>query len=266
MRNGVIAALLVVVILAGAGVGYLIGESNLQNRTLTSTTTETITTASSITSVVTTTTFYPDLGSHLQLRIEMNASAILPEGAIRAQVILSNPLDSNLTAIVPESSNSTVSNWNEYDFLCGGASLNSVVGFALFQGHYVPENLSLAGEPLTLAPPLLPPCATYPAPLFLVYLPSGSNAWAYSSYPQVPPFMVQTILNATTVICSTGDSGGTTCGPSSGLFGYWQGPVSGPMGNYTTSSPDFHYFSPGQYTLVAEDAWGHQAFAYFEVT
>ena len=220
---------------------------------------------SSITTVVTITTFYPDLGSYLQLRIEMNASAIRPHGAIRAQVILSNPLSSNLTAAVPNSSGSTVSNWSSYDFICGGGSLRSVVSFALFQGDYDAGNFSLAGEPLALAPPVQPPCPLYPPPFFLVYLPSDSTAWAYYSYPQAPPFMVHTVLNATTGICSTGTSGGTMCGASASLFGYWNGTISGPAGNYTTSSPDFHYFPPGSYTLAAVDAWGHQAFSYFEV-
>lgn len=264
MKSAAIAGLVVVAILLGAGAGFLFGESNLQNRILTSTTTETITTASSSSTIVTVTTFYPDMGSHLQLRIETNTSTMRPEGAIRAQVILSNPLDSNLTAIVPLSSNSTVSNWSWDDFLCGGGSLNSIVGFAVFQGHYGAENLSLAGEPLTLAPPLQPPCPAYPTPIYLIFLPLSSNALVYSSYPQ-PPFKVQTMVNATTVICSTTSSGANMCGASSGLFGYWQGPVSGSTENYTTSSPDFHYFTPGQYTLAAEDAWGHQAFAYFDV-
>jgi len=266
MRGAAVAGLVIIAVLAGAGVGYVIGGSNLQNRTLNVTTTETITAASSVTTMITVTSFYPDMGSHLQLQIETNASTISLDGAIRAQVILSNPLSSNLTAVVPESSNSTVSNWSWDDFLCGGGSLNSVVSFAVFQGHYVAGNLSLAGAPLTLVPPLLPPCPAFPVPLFLIYLPTGTTAWVYSNYPQVQPYTVRTILNATTETCSTTITGTTTCGTSSGLFGFWRGPVSGSMGNYTTASPDFHYFAPGQYTLAAEDAWGQQAFAYFEVT
>ena len=264
MRSASVAGLLVVAILMGAGVGYLIGGTNLQTRTIIATT-RTVTTASSATNTVTITSFYPDLGSNLQLRIETNASAIHPGSAIRAQVTLSNPTNSNLTAVVPESSNSTVSNWSWDDFLCGDGSLGAIVSFAVFQGHYVAGNLSLAGQPLTLAPPVLPPCPSYPTPLFLVYLPSGSDAWAYSSYPQVQPSEVHTILNATTEFCSQNTSGATVCGEGTSLSGYWRGPVSGPGEDYTTSSPDFHYFSPGQYTLAAEDAWGHQAFAYFEV-
>jgi hypothetical protein len=243
MKGLAVAAVVAVIVLVASGVGYFVGGSNLQYRTLTSTITETTTTVSSVTTVVTLTTFYPDLGSYLQLRIEVNASAIHSHGAVRAQVILSNPLSSNLTATVPNSSSSTVSNWNWYDFICGGGSLNNVMSFALFQGNYGAENISRAGEPLTLAPPILPPCPIFPIPLFLVYLPSDSTAWAYSSSSfQVAPFMEHTVLNATTGICTTGANGGTMCGASAALFGYWNDTIRGPMGNYTTSSPDFHYF------------------------
>jgi hypothetical protein len=67
----------------------------------------------------------------------------------------------------------------------------------------------------------------------------------------------------------TNSSGQTQC-PVAGtsLFGYWNatGPVLGlNIANATTSSQYFHYFSPGQYTLVAEDMWGQSAFAYFQV-
>jgi hypothetical protein len=206
------------------------------------------------------------MGSYLQLRIELNTTVIPSGDAILAQVLLSNPLGSNLTAVVPASDNSTVSNWSWYDFICGGGSLQGVFGFAVFQGHYESKNLSSAGNPLTLAPPLLPPCVAYAPPLFMVFQPSSSNAIVYSRYPLATPLSERTILNATTQTCSETTSGSTRCGPSSGLFGYWNGTVSGPTGNYTTSSPDFHYFTPGGYTIVAEDAWGHQAFQYFEVT
>jgi len=43
MRNGVVASLLVIAVLAGAGAGYLVSEANLRTTTVTSTTTETTT-------------------------------------------------------------------------------------------------------------------------------------------------------------------------------------------------------------------------------
>jgi hypothetical protein len=264
MKGTAVAGLVVVVIIIGAGIGYLVGAGNQQTRILTDTTTKIVTTTSSMTATATTTSFIPDLGSYLQLRIKMNASVIPSHGAIWVQVILSNPLDSNLTATVPGSRNSTVANWSWDDFMCGDGYMQYIASFALFQGYYVAENLSLAGEPLALTPPVEPPCLNYQAPLYVVYHPTSSSALVYSGYPQIPPFTLQTILNATTEVFCAGNSGSTICGQNSGLFGYWQGP-SGSGGNWTTSSPDFHYFSPGQYTLVAEDAWGHQAFSYFEV-
>jgi len=265
MKGAALVGLLVAVLLAGAAGGYLIGGNSAQNRTSTTTLTETSVATSSATTTTSVTTFLADQGWRLQLRIVLNATRIGPESAIGAQVILSNPLDSNLTAVMPESNNSTILNWSWDDFLCGDGILSSVVSFALFQGHFVAENLSQAGDPLSLAPPVRPPCGVIGPPQFLVFLPSGSNVWVYLAIPPPPPFTWKTVVNATTELCPITGSG-FTCGPSSGLFGYWLGGVNGPMGNYTTSNPDFHYFPPGQYTLAAEDAWGHQAFAYFVVT
>ena len=265
MKGTVVTGLVVVGILMGAGAGYLFGGSESSGQTLTTTTTRTITMTSSNGSTATVTTSYPNLGSLIQLRIILNASTVRLGSAIKAQVSLSNPLGTNLTAVVPEISNSTISSWNWDDFLCGDGTLNDVVAFAVFQGHYVAENLSLAGQPLSLAPPLHPPCAVWPTPIFFVYLPNSSNAWAYIGYPNPPPTTIDTIVNATTELCTVNGSGGTNCGPGSGLFGYWGG-GGGPNDNYTTSSPYFHYFTPGEYTIAAIDAWGHLAFAYFDVT
>ena len=55
-------------------------------------------------------------------------------------------------------SNSSIFLWNAYDFLCGGPAASnptwSLAGYALFQGHYTAANLSSAGSPLRLDPPL----------------------------------------------------------------------------------------------------------------
>ncbi len=74
-------------------------------------------------------------------------------------------------------------------------------------------------------------------------------------------------MNATTetYVCKPVYYGG---GPDS-LFGYWVGPPGGVLGggqNATVSSPYFHYFPPGRYTLVVEDMWGQVSYSYFQVT
>jgi hypothetical protein len=259
----------------GAGLGYLGGSSGsvhtteLSTTTTTSTSTKT-TTLTSTSTVTATSAYYPDLGSLLKLQVSLNATRIVSGGAVQVMISLFNPLPVNLTAI-PSSNSSMLQNWGGFDFICGNNVLQSV-GFALFRGHYISGNISSAGNPLTLRPPIRPPCAIFNPPSLYIVLPNSSNAVAYYLIPTQPPSYerigpVQLKENATTGYCSVTSVSSTICGTiRNSLFGYWNTTgLQGNLDNATTSSKYFHYFSPGPYTLVAEDAWGHSIYEYFEV-
>jgi hypothetical protein len=188
-----------------------------------------------------------------------------------AGITLTNPLAINLSAIPSSLSNTTLATWRGYDFVCAGSwgeGVTYALGYALFQGHYTANNLSSAGNPLTLTPPVYPPCAVSLSPHVYLFLPHGSDAWAYSTQTRSPT-LVQMALNATTETCATDSMGGTECPVGNALYGYWN--TTGTLANLTpsnatSSSKYFHYFSPGSYTLVVEATWGQESIEYFEVS
>jgi len=61
-------------------------------------------------------------------------------------------------------------------------------------------------------------------------------------------------------------TGNSCCTPSAGLFGYWDSACCISLSETTTSSARFHYFSPGPYTLLADDIWNQSTYAYFLVS
>jgi len=221
----------------------------------------------------------PPAGSTpLELRVNLNATMIKSGDAITATVSILNPLGMNVSVFPDYQSSSAIFSWNAHDFLCGVLPASnptwSLAGYALFQGHYTAANLSSAGSPLALYPPL--EVLSCPGegvnPSTVTFLPNSSTAVAYFppvqnviGYPQV--VKQQAVMNATTetYVYKSGYYGG---GPDS-LFGYWAGPPGGVFGggqNATISSPYFHYFPPGQYTLAVEDMWGQASYSYFQVT
>lgn len=213
----------------------------------------------------------------LELRVNLNATVIKSGDAITATISIFNPLGENVSVLPDYQSNSSIFSWNAYDFLCGGAAAanptRSLAGYALFQGHYTAANLSSAGAPLNLDPPLVIECPGEANPSTVTFLPNSSTAIAYFPPNQnvigTPPAVEQwAVMNASTetYVYKSGYYGG---GPDS-LFGYWVGPPGGVPGgggqNGTISSPYFHYFPPGRYTLVVEDMWGQVSYSYFQVT
>jgi hypothetical protein len=210
-------------------------------------------------------TFFSTVSSSgLQLQVELNATAIQSGSALMAQITLFNPLDENLTFAPKFTSNSTIAIWNDYDFVCSGNSMWNLAGYALFEGHYSSDNVSSAGEPLMLAPPVSLSCMANGRDLF-VFLPNSSNAMASS--PAAPATLWHAATNATTESCKNSSSS-TECPVGASLFGYWSAPLSGQIDSQaaTTSSSYFHYFSPGRYTLAVEDIWGQTIYAHFQVT
>jgi hypothetical protein len=233
MRDGAVTTLLVVLVIAGTGAGYLIGTEVPRAVTVTSTATSTL--------------FPRDMGGELQLQIITNETVVRAQGAIMAEVVMFNPNSSNLTAVLGSEPDSVIRTWNGNNLLCGGRIVSPMFGFALFRGDVVQDNLTSAGHPLnlTLPSPSCPPGGA--SQNFFVFLPSSSQAWAYYGGASQPPTLVKTVEKVTNLACT-----GLGCSEGSSLNGYFIGPT-------------FYRLSPGEYTLVAEAAWGQQAFAYFLV-
>ena len=80
----------------------------------------------------------------------LNSSSVRSHGAISARVEVLNTLDRNVT-LSGLAQNQNISEWSDDDYVCDSPS--TIVGFALFQGHFAAGNISAAGQPLQLAPP-----------------------------------------------------------------------------------------------------------------
>jgi len=231
------------------------------NSTVTKTSTETATTTISSgvtlenTPVLYTSSISPQ---GLQLRVTLNSSNIQSHGEVAAQIELVNTLNRNVSLTFE--ANQNISAWNE-DFFCGENPSRSLVGFALFSGHFSAENVSTAGSPLQLAAPVAIPC---PISLGLndsTFLPNSDRTISFSYYSQTqePSYRVTAEVNATTGYCLD-----SACGTSSGLLGYWN-PGFGYTANTTFTSHDFNYFPAGEYTIVAADDWIQTVYAHFQV-
>jgi hypothetical protein len=238
-------------------------------------------TVSSITSTITSTTteeqqstsYSTASPSGLQIQVRLNATSIPSGSALSAQITLFNPLNANLS-VSGGNSSSTITTWDGYDFVCNGYGREwSLAGYGLFKGHYSSDNISSAGDPLMLAPPVGASCVTFPSPSLFVFLSGSSNATAYyPSRDNLPPEMDRFAINATTEYCenlrNAAGSSYTRCPVGASLFGYWSSPSFGRLegSELTLGSSYFHYFSPGQYTLVVEDVWFQAIYAHFQVT
>jgi len=279
-----LAAVVVAVLVIGAA---LYASSNIGKApTSTATTASTSSTTSSTTSATTTATattstsvtfsnVTPSDGpllytsglstAGLQLRVMLNSSSIPTHGAVGAQIELFNTLDQNVSlSIVP---NQNITNWDQDDFLCSVNPSYSMVGYALFQGHFTAVNISAAGSPLRVGEiGFQPPCLFSPSLASTTFLPNSDNTVSIESAHQSkePPLPVTAEVNATTGYCVySGNS--TNCVGSSGLFGYWN-PALGNSGNGTLSSKQFAYLPSGEYTLVAADDWNQYVYAHLTVT
>jgi len=292
MRSEVLAVVLAVMLLGGLGADYLVGASSLRTvtsvsfKSTTLTVTSIVTVTSTTTSTVITTvgsnpeTFASPVSSQgLELLITLNATRIQERGSLDVQITLQNVLSRNVSLTPDLSSRTDIPTWDGYSLLCG-LGAHGLVGFALFMGHYSQANISLAGDPLTLVPPVALPCPAQMVPAEVVLLPHGDDAVYYynvSGQLLTPVGLdghAPLEINATTDECAAAPSGGTECGSIyPGLFGYWEYPSgaylnfsSSGFGNASLTSPYFHYFPSGPYTLVSEDLWNQTVYAYFEVS
>lgn len=205
----------------------------------------------------------------LQLQVAMNSSSIGPHGEVTVRMELFNTLDRNVSLTVPTDDNITT--WDESDFFCGENPSYSLVGFAVFSGHFTAENISEAGAPLQVAAPLEVPCP-YRLPVSgATFLPESDRTVSsgYNGQTQEASFAVTAEVNATTGYCTTSVSSSetvTSCSTTSGLLGYWSsGAANANAGNLTLASKGFVYFPLGEYTIVVTDDWGQYVYATFDV-
>lgn len=240
-------------------------------RVITTTNTSTMTVTSTTTMAVTHTVLNggPSVYSSgvfsngLQLTVKLNSSSIQSHDEVAVQIELLNTLNHNNTLVV--SADQNISSWNEVDFFCGENPSRSLVGFALFEGHFSAQNISAAGSPLQLAPPVALPCPFSLSLNSTTFLPNSDKTMSFSYYGQTQesPYPVTAEVNATTGYC-VGSLSGISCRGTSGLLGYWA-PGFGYAGNMTFTSKSFSYFPSGEYTLVATDARNQFVYAYFTV-
>lgn len=258
-------------------------ETQTQTTTMTSAVTSTDTTtmfrtttatATSTTTSTVTSTYYPFVAP--QLQVQLNGTTMRPGGAVMVTISLTNVLPYNLSFAPNYPSNLKIPYWDQFDFICGGGGspIWNLAGYAVFQGHYSSSNVSSAGRPLTLIPPLFIGCPAWVNPDKVVFLPNSSRVVAY--YPpgnvtaptnEPPESEGEAAMNATTATCMRTSAGYISCGTTS-LFGYWSGggvSLISQSQDANTTSKYFNYFPVGQYTLIAEDIWGATTFSYFQV-
>jgi len=244
---------------AALGAGYLAVNSGLQAGTSTSTSIGASTSTSSIEPTSTTASAVSSSG--LELRVDLNATTMEPGSMLAANVTLLNTLNETLS--LPDNAAENLMNqifaWNSYDFSCGQDGMASyVLGSALFRGHFSADNFSLAPGPLQVALFPMQLCGSMfvtQTPV-VTFSPDSDNASISGSGIPSAPFT----LGLSTTGCVGLPHGGSSCHSGSGLFGYWS-----PLVNSSAPEP-FQYFTPGEYTLAAEDLWGDRVFAYFQVT
>jgi len=236
----------------------------------------------------------------LQLQFELNTTVIQQGGALKAQAYLYNTLSQNLSLTPDFSANPNIATWDSYDSPCGFSPVFDVFGFALYQGHLTPANLSQAGTPFPLSPQFYLPCGPPPrepmpghpgsfwfgGPKKIEFAQESHLATLSTNSPPNASTLGDMQLDAGTwmlhhyIITRTAtiDSFNLT---EAALYGYWsyggmgEGvcPLSALMSNANNTTTESlvelycnpHPFSVGSYTLVAEDLWNDTDYAYFQV-
>ncbi len=201
----------------------------------------------------------------LQLEMALNSTAMRVNGSIGGHVSVVNTLGTDVTVVVPEPSQK-MSDWSRYTNICPTSNFE---GYAVFIGRYSADNISLAGEPLTLVPPMILNCVIpYYVPGPLTFSPHGGPSGQTVVYAQSPSSTKEDRLLITTLFCNTTESGpqSFSCSwASPGLVGYWEGGPGSPA-NFGFTSPGFARFFPGVYTIMAWDVWDQYVFARVVVT
>jgi len=207
----------------------------------------------------------------LQLELTLNATTVRSNGAVSAQIEVVNTLNRNVS-VSGFAQNANITKWNNDDYFCAGNPDYSLVGYAVFQGHFTAANISEAGSPLRLAPPMYGPCGNLNIVLSAVtFLPNGDRMGAgqiRAGLPQVYFLLLAVELNGTTTFCNgerSGNDGFSCTWATPGLVGYWNDnvPSQGNLFGFTSSA--FVHFPSGEYTIVAADDWSQYLYATFVV-
>jgi hypothetical protein len=201
----------------------------------------------------------------LQLKMVLNATRMQSDGAITGQVTVVNTSGQNVTVSTLDRSQN-ITEWSNYNNICPS---DGFVGYAVFGGHLTAANVSSAGTPLRLAPPMVTSCGGgyLPGPGTITFLSSRGQTKGGVVDPDEPDYLVLDQLNATTLFCNTTEKSQNSFAcdwASPGLVGYWNWSTPD-GGNYGFTSPAFARFSSGEYTVVAWDDWNQYAYATFVV-
>jgi len=258
--------LLAVLVVAALGAGYLAVSSGRQASTSTSTSRSASTSTSTIEQLANTTASVTS-SSGLELRVELNATTMLPGQTLAASVSLYDTLNGSLSLLLApgDFGGGSLSSWDNYDFICGnGGDASYLVGFAVLQGRFSAGNLSQAPAPLQVAAQADLPCVSlvFSHGETITFFPRSDNA----SIPGTGLSQEPVSLNVTTYACIALPSNSPECHSGTGLYGYWSTSEVICCPASSNAADLFRYLTPGDYTIVAEDVWNQQVFAYFQVS
>jgi hypothetical protein len=256
MRRTVAVFVLAALVVAALGAGYVAVNPGRQRSTSTS----------SVEEPTGTTTISTMSSSGLELSVGLNATMMVPGQTLAANVTLYDALKSSLSLqLAPgDFGGGSISSWENYDFICGnGGDASYLVGFAVLQGRFSAGNLSQAPAPLQVAAQADLPCLY---PVFshgetITFFPGSDIA----SIPGTGLSQEPVALNVTTYACIALPSNSAECHSGTGLYGYWSTSESICCPASSDAADLFRYLTPGDYTIVAEDVWDQEVFAYFQV-
>ena len=263
MKNGVIASLLVVALLAGAGVGYFIGVNNTPNTIMKSSSTAAQASSQSTTSVTV---------EGLQLEVALNATTIRLGQRLGITVSLYNTVPSLLNL-------SASSGWSVVGFpiaMWPGCYFTQAVEFMVVKGNYTLSALQTASNSSEWLPRNFVTCAEGGTIKHFVFQPTSLRA------------------NLSGTLCVL------TCTPRQSfgaddltsnftVNGYWAYPFNSseawdvltpikpcPPPSYCSPAVTFnfpeespiplHLFTTGTYTLIVDDEWGQTVILHFTVS
>jgi hypothetical protein len=231
MRNGVVAALLVIAMLAGTGAGYFVGNASTKTVTSVSTTSlvSTRTTTFYTTSTLTTTeheiatTWNTTTAPSLELIAIVNPAIITVGQNVSITSGAYNPLSTPVTVNVPPT-------YNPYLAPCDWVVFPTT--YYVYEGHFTFSNLT-GNTPLLLFNASVAISCFAPFNVTLTFQPHSDEATYF--------------MNTTRSL---------TINLTYNYSGYWARCSRG----YCLST-----FVPGQYTVLFNDTWGQQEFEYFTV-
>jgi hypothetical protein len=196
----------------------------------------------------------------LILTASLNTTVLKQGEGIGVNAGLFNERSGNITLIPDYNTFSNITGWGTYS--SNTCANGGPLGIAVFEGHYVLDNVTTAGAPLQLAEPYPIPCAVYVPETRYVLLPNSSTAevsWdsGLSGFPATSVQELTFTLGPFGGMPTNPVPGQTwSAGAGDGASGYWTG---------SWGSTTFSTFPVGAYTVVVADLWGQVRFVYFSV-